>query len=300
MATGVRVAARASLGRTMTNVSVKLGPLTLVSLDAGEFFYDGGSMFGAVPKIIWEKLVPVVDEQNRICLTLSPLLISSESRNILVDVGFGTKHTERDVKLYSLDPERNVEAALGALGITPEDIDTVILTHLHADHAAGATRRGKGGVEPAFPNARYIVNEREWRDALDPDPRSAAAYRKDDLVPLESAGQLDLVGDRHDVGEGVLVVRTGGHTAGHLMVLVETSEGTAVYPADLIPSRYHVRVPYVAGIDLFPLDVIEQKRRLLRDAVDGEWLVVLDHDPEGNIGRIVEDNGRFAFEDAVA
>jgi glyoxylase-like metal-dependent hydrolase (beta-lactamase superfamily II) len=281
----------------MPNVSVKLGEVGLTSLDAGQFYYDGGAMFGVVPKVIWETLVPV-DEQNRIRLTLSPLLIASGDRRILVDVGFGGRHVKKDARIYGFDPARNVVAALGEEGMTPEDIDTVVLTHLHSDHAAASTRDGADGLEVAFPNARYIVSEDEWRVALDPDPRSAAAYRADDFRAIESAGRLDLVGDRCDVGDGVSLTRTGGHTAGHMVVTVETAGGTAVYPADLIPSRYHVRIPYIAGVDLFPLEVIREKEKLLKRALDGAWLVILDHDPEGNVGRIIEDEkGRFAFKD---
>ena len=284
----------------MAEQTVTLGGLKLTSLDAGEFLYDGGAMFGAVPKIIWEGLVPC-DDQNRITLTLSPLLIDSGERKILVDVGFGARHTKRDLKIFGFDPSRNVETALARRGLAPGDIDTVVLTHLHCDHAAGATRDGSGGVEPAFPNARYVVNALEWEDALDPDPRSAAAYRRDDFVPLEEAGQLELVGDSCDVAEGVTLVRTGGHTRGHSMVIVETGEGTAAYPADLIPIRYHARVPYVAGVDTFPLEMIDQKEKFLNAAVDGHWIVILDHDTAGNVGRIVRDErGRFAFRDIEA
>ena len=282
----------------MPNVSVRIGDALLTSLDAGEFFYDGGAMFGVVPKVIWESLVPV-DEENRIRLTLSPLLIRSGARTILVDVGFGGRHVKRDSKVYGFDPSRNVMTALADEGLTPGDVDTVVLTHLHSDHAAASTRDGADGLEVAFENARYVVSEEEWRVALDPDPRSAAAYRADDFKPIESSGRLDLVGDECDIGEGVSIVRTGGHTAGHMMVMVASNGETAVYPADLIPSRYHVRIPYIAGVDLYPLDVIREKEKLLERAHEGGWLVILDHDPEGNLGTIVRDEkGRFAFKDA--
>ena len=282
----------------MPNVSVRIGDALLTSLDAGEFFYDGGALFGVVPKVIWESLVPV-DEENRIRLTLSPLLIRSGARTILVDVGFGGRHVKRDSKVYGFDPSRNVMTALADEGLTPGDVDTVILTHLHSDHAAASTRDGADGLEVAFENARYVVSEEEWRVALDPDPRSAAAYRADDFKPIESSGRLDLVGDECDIGEGVSIVRTGGHTAGHMMVMVASNGETAVYPADLIPSRYHVRIPYIAGVDLYPLDVIREKEKLLERAHEGRWLVILDHDPEGNLGTIVRDEkGRFAFKDA--
>jgi len=227
-----------TMGTSMTDITVEFGGIKLTSLDAGQCLYDGGAMFGAVPKVIWESLIPA-DDQNRIPLSLSPLLIETGDRRILVDVGFGARATKRALKIFAFDPEQNVETALGRMGLAPGDIDVVVLTHLHADHVAGATRNVESGVEPAFPNARYLVNELEWDDALDPDARSAAAYRRDDFMPLKEAGLLDLVGDRHDLGDGISMVRTGGHTAGHAMVVVETPGGTAVYPADLIPSRHH-------------------------------------------------------------
>ncbi|MCK4410507.1 MAG: MBL fold metallo-hydrolase, partial [Candidatus Eisenbacteria sp.] len=178
----------------MASVRTTLGDTELVSLDAGRFPYDGGAMFGGVPKVIWGNLTPV-DEFNRIILTLSPLLIRAGSRNIVVDVGYGSRHTEKDLQIWGFDPAITVVTALEAEGLSPADIDTVILTHLHADHAAGSTSDGADGVEPTFPNARYIVNEIEWEAANNPDARSAAAYRPDDFVPLERAGLLDLVGD---------------------------------------------------------------------------------------------------------
>ena len=113
----------------------------------------------------------------------------------------------------------------------------MILTHLHADHAAGSTSDGETGIVPTFPNARYIANETEWDAANHPDARSSAAYRADDFVPLQTAGVLDLVGDSHDLGDGVSVGRTGGHTAGHLAVYIESNGRKAVYPADLIPDE---------------------------------------------------------------
>ncbi|MCK4915371.1 MAG: MBL fold metallo-hydrolase, partial [Candidatus Eisenbacteria sp.] len=138
----------------MANVRTMLGDTELVSLDAGRFPYDGGAMFGGVPKVIWGNLTPV-DEFNRIILTLSPLLIRVGSRNMVVDVGYGSRHTKKDLQIWGFDPAVTVVTALEAEGLSPADIDTVILTHLHADHAAGSTSDGADGVEPTFPSARY-------------------------------------------------------------------------------------------------------------------------------------------------
>ncbi|MFH1502132.1 MAG: MBL fold metallo-hydrolase [Candidatus Eisenbacteria bacterium] len=276
---------------------MRVGDLELVSLDAGVCYYDGGAMFGGVPKVMWDTLIPA-DPKNRIPLTLSPLLILTAGHKMVVDTGFGGLNLEKDVKYYDYDPSVNVLTALAAEGLEPTDIDTVILTHLHSDHAAYATTMGPDGPAPTFPGARYVVNEIEWETMLEPDPRSAAAYRSEDFEPLEAACVLEFVEDEADLGDGVSVVRTGGHTAGHLMVVVESCGETAVYPSDLIPSRYHVRIPYVAGIDLFPLEVIAEKESLLERAVEGNWIVILDHDAIGNIGRVTRDErGRYVFRD---
>jgi glyoxylase-like metal-dependent hydrolase (beta-lactamase superfamily II) len=281
----------------MSNRTIQVGNATLTSLDAGVCYYDGGAMFGGVPKVIWDNLI-ASDPKNRIPLTLSPLLIRTGDRKILVDTGFGGPHLEDDIKYFDYDPSVNVLTALAEEGVKPEEIDTVVLTHLHSDHAAAATTATPEGIVPTFPNAHYIVHSEEWKAAMDPDPRSAAAYRAEDFLPLEWEGILKLVGDSVDLGDGVRAVRTGGHTGGHLMVIVESGGETAVYPADLIPSRYHVRLPYVAGIDLFPLDVIDEKKRLLTRAEKENWIVILDHDAIGNVGRVTRDQrGRFVFKD---
>jgi len=274
---------------------VKLGSLDLVVLDTGAFVYDGGAMFGVVPKVIWSELA-TPDAENRIRLSLRLLLITTPGSKILVDTGFGMRFGKREARAYGPRPEPDVEAALAQAGVCPADIDVVVLTHLHADHAGGATKTTPDGVVPTFPNARYLVHELEWNDACRPNAMSAAAYREDDFLPLSQAGQLEFVGDEHDLGDGVTILRTGGHTAGHLMVLVETPEGTAVYPADLIPTRHHVKIPYVASVDLYPLDVVRWKETLLLDAVRGNWTLILDHDPGCPVGKVMETGpGRYGF-----
>jgi len=282
---------------TSESSPVRLGDLEVRVLDAGDFFFDGGAMFGAVPKVLWSEFAQP-DEQNRIRLALTLLLVTTPTRTILVDAGFGTRITKRMAKIYGCDPGTNVETALASAGRSADDIDVVVLTHLHVDHAGGATKLDGERVVPAFPNATYVLHRLEWEAGLAPDPMNASAYRRDDFVPLEEAGSLELIGDRHDLGDGVTAFLTGGHTIGHLAVLVETPDGTLLFPGDLIPSRHHLRTPYVAAVDLFPADVMKVKAELLGRAVEGEWLIVFDHDPGGALGRVARDSqGRLRFQD---
>jgi glyoxylase-like metal-dependent hydrolase (beta-lactamase superfamily II) len=280
---------------------LRVGSLELRVLDAGGFFYDGGVMFGPVPKAVWQKLV-TPDCDNRIRLSIRPLLIKAPDATILIDTGFGERYGDREVTMYGPRQDRGIEAALAREGVAAEDVDVVVLTHLHTDHAGGAVKVAAGGhgpadgLVPAFPKARYVVSEREWSVACDRSHPRAAAYRKDDFVPLRDAGVLELVGDECAVGHGVTVIRTGGHTEGHLAAVIADGGATALYPADLVPTRHHVRVPYLAGVDLYPVELMERKREFLDAAARGGWHVILCHEPDAPVGRVAETApGRHQF-----
>lgn len=277
---------------------MQLGPVTLDVIDAGRFLFDGGGMFGVVPKVIWNELLPA-DERNRLTLALWLLLVRTPDETILVDTGFGKRLSEMDERMYGPAPTPAVDDALEQRGVSVEDVDAVVLTHLHADHAGGAVTRRGDRPAPTFPNARYYVHEREWADAATPNAMSAAGYRADDFLPLEEAGVVELVGDLHRIGKHVVLERTGGHTAGHMMARVKTDEGEVLYPADLIPSRHHFRAPYIASVDLYPLDVVERKMQVLAEAAEKGSVVILDHDPDGAVGRVREGKkGRYFFEES--
>ncbi len=274
------------------------GHFRIFSLSDGAFRLDGGAMFGVVPKAVWERLSPP-DEKNRIPLSIRPLLIQTGRENILVDTGIGDKGDERFDSVYAVDRGRTLSGSLASIGLTPADIDIVINTHLHFDHAGGNTIREGNRFRPAFQNARYIVQRGEWEAALDPNERTRASYRPDDFLPLMAAGRLDLIEGDGEVASGVSVIRTGGHNRDNQVVSVRSGDLTAVFPGDLIPTAMHLRLPFITAYDLYPLETLKAKKGLLSEAAEKKWLLVFEHDPEAEMG-YVRFEGKDPFFEPVA
>jgi glyoxylase-like metal-dependent hydrolase (beta-lactamase superfamily II) len=270
---------------------MQLGDLTLTSLWDGSFRLDGGAMFGVVPKPLWEKRAPG-DERNRIRLGLRPLLVQGE-QTLLIDAGIGGKMDAKSVDIYAIDRSRNLDHSLAEAGIRRDQIDIVLASHLHFDHVGGFTfRDSSGALVPAFPRARYIVRTAEWDDAAHPHERNRASYVKEDFVPLADAGVLDLVAGDAVIMPGVRVVRTGGHCRHHQIVVIESRDETAVFTADLIPTAAHIDEPWIMGYDLYPMETLVFKRAFVREAIEREYLIFFEHDPEIAAGYIREVNGR--------
>jgi glyoxylase-like metal-dependent hydrolase (beta-lactamase superfamily II) len=274
---------------------VRLGEVRVRVLHDGTFALDGGSMFGVVPRVLWEKTDPP-DEQNRVVLGLNVALIETAGKRILVDTGMGDKWTEKETSLFRLDRSRTLLGAMAALGVGPADIDLVINTHLHFDHAGGNTRIEDGKVVPAFPRARYLVQMGEWEDATHPHERNRASYREQNFIPIAEARQLETVQGEVEVAPGVRVVPVGGHTAYHQMVVVEGGGMTLAIPSDLLPTTSHIPLPFITGFDLFPVGTLEAKRRLLKSAVERSWVILFYHDPRRPLGRVREENGRYLLD----
>jgi glyoxylase-like metal-dependent hydrolase (beta-lactamase superfamily II) len=279
--------------------SIALGNLELVPLSDGFFRLDGGAMFGVVPKPLWQRRFPP-DDRNRIRLALRPLLIRGE-RTIVIDAGIGSKMRAKDVDIYGIDRSRHLGDCLTGLQLAPDDIDIVLATHLHFDHAGGFTTRTDAGTAvPAFPRARYVVRRAEWDDATHPHERNRASYMPDDFLPLREAGLLDLMPEDGSVVPGVRVVRTGGHTMHHQMVVIESGGRTAVFVADLIPTTAHIEGPWIMAYDLYPMDTLSFKRAFVREAIEREYLIFFEHDPEIAAGYIRERDGRRYVEPVQA
>jgi glyoxylase-like metal-dependent hydrolase (beta-lactamase superfamily II) len=259
------------------------GSFQLFSLHENLFWIDGGAMYGVVPRVIWEKLSPP-DERNRVALRANLLLIRDGQRSILVETGLGDAIPDRWKEIYGLKRSSGLLQELGRHGLTPDQIDTVIPTHLHFDHSGGGVHRDGETFQPAFPRARHIVQKREWDVAMDPDVRSRVSYRKEMLAPLQENGLLHLVDGEEEISPGVRVHLTGGHSAGHQVVTVTSSAGTAFYTGDLIPTRHHLKTAYVPSVDVYPMETMRQKDRFIEQAVEERWLVFFGHDPEIDAG----------------
>lgn len=265
-------------------------------VSGGEFKLDGGSMFGIVPKPLWQKL-RTPDDQNRIDMATNCLLVRTPQNLILIDTGYGTKMTEKDRSIYGMTGVTLVES-LAACGVQPTDIDTVILSHLHFDHAGGATIADpEGRLSPTFPNARYFAQRGEWDDAINGFATMTATYRVENYQPLRDYASLTLVEGACEICDGVRVAVTGGHTRYHQLVMVEAGEETIVYAGDIIPTFSHIRGPYNMAYDLFPYDTMAQKMRLLEQAAAQGWILAWDHDPLATAGRIIDEGkGRYSAE----
>jgi len=275
--------------------SFAVGDARVTVLHDGTIALDGGAMFGVVPRVVWEKRDPP-DERNRVTLGLNVALIESGGKRVLVDTGMGERWSEKEVRMYRIDRSTTLLGGLRARGLGPEDIDVVVNTHLHFDHAGGNTRVEGGRVVPAFPRARYVVQRGEWDDATHPHERSRASYRADDFLPVAEAGQLDLIDGEAEVAPGVRAVRVGGHTTHHQMVVVESGGETLVVPTDLLPTASHLPLPFVMGYDLFPVATLEAKRKLLDAAVEGGWRILFYHDPRTPVGRVRRDGEAYTLE----
>lgn len=284
----------------MTQRSATLGDLELTPLVDGYFGLDGGAMFGVVPKPLWEKRAPA-DERNRIRLGLRPLLIRGGARTMIIDAGIGDKMDARSIDIYAIDRARHLDHSLADAGVQIDAIDVVLASHFHFDHAGGFTRRdGSGALRPRFPNARYVARTAEWDDATHPHERNRASYLSENFLPLRDAGVLDLVAGDDQIMPGVRVMRSGGHTMHHQVVMIESGGRTAVFAADMIPTAAHIDEPWIMGYDLYPMDTLAFKRTFIREAIDREYLIFFEHDPTVAAGYIREKDRRKFVEPIIS
>ena len=277
-----------------------LGAWTAHTLETGFLWLDGGSMFGSVPKALWNRTNPA-DEKNRIRLAMRCLLLAGEGRRILVDDGVGDKFTPRFGEIYRIELEpHTLERSLESLGLAPDDITDVVLTHLHFDHAGGSTRRSGDRLVPRLPRARYHVQRRNWENASAPNPRERASYLPENFMPLLEAGVVTLWDGPQRPWPGIELFTADGHTRGQQLVRVSGGGETLYFVADLIPTASHVRIPFVMGYDMAAIETMAEKRALLERACRENAWICLEHDPETALARPAPEGDDFRWREEVA
>lgn len=275
---------------------MKFGDFELSIVRECMFSLDGGAMFGVVPKTLWNKLLPA-DDENRCRMACNLLLIETPNGRVLVETGMGDRWTEQEMQRYGHEPLTKTERMLADVGLKNDDVDAVIISHLHFDHAGGAVRKVDGKLVPTFQNAKYYIQKGEWDFSYKANARAKASYRPDDYEPLEAAGQVVLVDGDHEVLPGVFVKVTGGHTSHHQVVYFESQGEKGVYFADIVPTKSHIQPAWVMGYDHFPLESCDIKSDWLGRAARENWLVVFDHEPGVPWGRLsINEKKRFEFQ----
>ena len=237
---------------------MRLGRFEIDVISDGTFALDGGAMFSVVPRVLWERHFKP-DDLNRIRLGLNALLVRTGGENILIDTGIGSKWDSRSLDRYSITHETDIFSELEARGLGPEDIDIVINTHLHFDHAGTNTIERRGEIVPAFPRARYVVQRGEMEHARSPHERDRASYRPEDFEPVARAGQFDLVDGDSEITPGVRVLKVAGHNRDLQCVRIDSEGETAFVFADLLPTTAHIAPAWVMSYDLYPVETLEQK-----------------------------------------
>jgi glyoxylase-like metal-dependent hydrolase (beta-lactamase superfamily II) len=265
----------------------QIGRYTLASIETGRFGLDGGAMFGIVPKPLWsERIEP--DAENRIPLHMRCLLLEGPDRLILVDVGIGdlfegTKYED----IYAVDRGyATLEESLAEQGYSRTDVTDVILTHLHFDHCGGSTRRAGNGRAVTFPDATYHVQRAHWDWATDPNPKEKGSFLEEAFAPIEDAGQLRLIDGPGTLFPGISVDLVHGHTESQQIVTISDEDTTLVYVADLLPTSHHLPPAWTMAYDIRPLQTIEEKGDFLKQAVNEEWNLFFEHDPEVAVGSL--------------
>ncbi len=256
-----------------------IGNFRVELLETGSFGLDGGAMFGVVPKNLWSRAYDSGDEQNRIPMSARALLIVTPERRILVDTGNGHKYDAKFASIYKIDnSQHTLAASLRVHGLAAADITDVILTHLHFDHAGGATAERNGRLEATFSNARYFVQREQLDWARHATLKDRASFVPDNYEPLVAAGLLETLDGAGELFEGIEVIPVHGHTRALQMVKVRADDATLLFCSDLCPTSAHLRVPFVMGYDNYPLTSIEEKERFWPQAYEEQWMICFQHD----------------------
>jgi glyoxylase-like metal-dependent hydrolase (beta-lactamase superfamily II) len=264
-------------------------------LTDGTLRLDGGAMFGVVPKPMWEKKARS-DERNRIVLAMNCLLIRTAGKTILVETGAGDKWDAKRRDIYAFAGSPRLPGQLAQHGVKPENVDIVINTHLHFDHCGWGTRIVDGKVRPTFPNAKYVVQKKDFEHAKNPTERDRASYQFENFMPVEEAKQWQLLEAEQQIVPGVSVFPAPGHTPAMQCVKLEGGGKTAIFLADLVPTTAHLPLAWIMGFDLYPLTTLENRKKILPQIAKNGWLALFAHDTAVRAAHLRERGEQFEAE----
>lgn len=273
----------------------RVGEVEILVLRDGLYRTDGGAAFGIIPRPLWSGIAPP-DRRGRVPMAVNCFLIRTRRMTVLVDTGIGNKLPEKSRDIYAITEDGRLSAELTAADTHPDDIHAVVFTHLHWDHAGGATTRDDTGLRITFPQAVHYVQERDWEEAVCPNERTRGGFAPEDFLPLREEGRLRLLEGDSFINKNVSLVVTGGHTTAHQIVRIASGGEVAYICGDLIPATPFLHPAFATAYDLFPLTTLEAKMTTLRRAEKRQALLFLSHELQTPVGRVVSDEkGRFSF-----
>ena len=273
---------------------MQIGDYRVEIIPDTEFHLDGGAMFGVVPRNLWAEVCPP-DDQNRIRMNMNCVFIDTGDEKVLIETGIGEKWTPQQSEMYGIERQCPLATTLkDKTGVNDDEVTIVVNTHLHFDHAGGNTTRDSNGkIVPTFKNARYMVSRAELEHANSPTERDRASYLPDNWMPLKESGQLEPTEGDYEVVPGLRMETHPGHNRSMQCWRLDRGNQTVFGFADLVPMRAHVRPPWIMGYDLFPLETLEAKKRLLPQAVRDNWSCLFYHDPDAPLCRLVVEDDKI-------
>lgn len=265
----------------------------LITLETGFFLADGGAMFGAIPKRAWSRKYPA-DENNLCRLAMRCVFATSNTRKILVDTGIKVENA-REFSYYDFSELKTIETCLAEIGVNPEDITDVVLTHLHFDHCGAVTRKNeKGELIPTFPYARYWCSRGQWETACHPSVLEVDSFSPADFLPLLNSGKLHLIAENTEIDSNFRLRIFDGHTKGQLACYIDGMDGGYLIPGDVIPTAAHISLCWLSAYDMHAEDAVCSKREMLEDSVEDDRKLIFYHDAFRESAKVVK-NGDLYF-----